>query len=93
MHDWHIKAPAIAPDNTVGLLTVRDWLLIARASRLLANEADIDSPRASPVRGAPMTEFAEAHGLGGNRYFVGTMTFDDPAVADEAIVANFSYLG
>jgi hypothetical protein len=39
------------------------------------------------------TEFAEAHGLGGNRYFVGTMTFDDPAVADEAIVANFSYLG
>ena len=36
---------------------------------------------------------AKAHGIAGNRYFDGTMTFDDPAVADEAIVANFSYLG
>jgi hypothetical protein len=31
-------------------------------------------------------ESAEAHGIAGNRYFDGTMTFDDPAVADEAIV-------
>jgi hypothetical protein len=29
---------------------------------------------------------AQAHGIAGNRYFDGTMTFDDPAVADEAIV-------
>ena len=36
---------------------------------------------------------AHAHGIAGNRYFDGTMTFDDPAVADEAIVPNFSYLG
>ena len=36
---------------------------------------------------------AEAHGIAGNRYFDGTMTIDDPAVADEAIVPNFSYLG
>jgi hypothetical protein len=36
---------------------------------------------------------AAAHGIAGNRYFAGTMTFDDPAVADEAIVPDFSYLG
>jgi hypothetical protein len=38
-------------------------------------------------------ESANAHGIAGNRYFDGTMTFDDPAVADEAIVPNFAYLG
>jgi len=27
-----------------------------------------------------------AHGIAGNRYFDGTMTFDDPSVADEAIL-------
>jgi hypothetical protein len=30
-----------------------------------------------------------AHGIAGNRYFPGTLTFDDPAVADELIVPNF----
>jgi len=25
---------------------------------------------------------AAAHGIAGNRFFVGTLTFDDPAVAD-----------
>jgi len=39
------------------------------------------------------TESAKAHGIAGNRYFDGTMTFDDPAVADEAIVPNFANLG
>jgi hypothetical protein len=34
---------------------------------------------------------AHAHGIAGNRFFPGTLTFDDPAVADEAIVPNFSY--
>lgn len=37
---------------------------------------------------------AEAHGIAGNRYFDGTLTFDDPAVADEAILpywANSQY--
>jgi hypothetical protein len=29
------------------------------------------------------TVCAHAHGIAGNRYFVGTVTFDDPAVADE----------
>jgi hypothetical protein len=35
---------------------------------------------------------AYAHGIAGNRYFAGTMTFDDPAVADEAILPGFSTL-
>jgi hypothetical protein len=33
---------------------------------------------------------AQAHGIAGNRFFPGTLTFEDPAVADEAIVPNFS---
>jgi hypothetical protein len=33
---------------------------------------------------------AHAHGIAGNRYFPGTLTFDDPAVADEAIVPLYS---
>jgi hypothetical protein len=28
---------------------------------------------------------ASSHGIAGNRYFGGTLTFDDPAVADEVI--------
>ena len=35
---------------------------------------------------------ADAHGIAGNRFFVGTLTFDDPSIADEAIVPNFSTL-
>jgi hypothetical protein len=35
---------------------------------------------------------AHAHGIAGNRYFVGTLTFDDPSIADEAIVPDFSTL-
>ncbi|HLX17676.1 MAG TPA: hypothetical protein VKS24_21005 [Bradyrhizobium sp.] len=35
---------------------------------------------------------AGAHGIAGNRFFPGTLTFDDPAVADEAIFPNFSHL-
>ena len=33
---------------------------------------------------------AEAHGIAG--YFPGTLTFDDPDVADELILPNFSSL-
>ncbi len=40
----------------------------------------------------PLSQTAHAHGIAGNRYFPGTLTFDDPAVADEAIVPNFSNL-
>jgi hypothetical protein len=35
---------------------------------------------------------ANAHGIAGNRFFVGTLTFDDPSIADEAIAPNFSTL-
>jgi hypothetical protein len=35
---------------------------------------------------APLSQTAYAHGIAGNLYFPGTLTFDDPAVADEAIV-------
>lgn len=38
------------------------------------------------------TQSAQAHGIAGNRFFAGTLTFDDPAVADELILPNFSYL-
>jgi hypothetical protein len=34
---------------------------------------------------------AHSHGIAGNRYFDGTLTFDDPAVADEAILPDYSY--
>ena len=35
---------------------------------------------------------AEAHGIAGNRYFPETLTFDDPAVADEAFLPIHSRL-
>jgi hypothetical protein len=38
------------------------------------------------------SQTTHAHGIAGNRLFPGTLTFDDPAVADEAIVPNFSHL-
>jgi hypothetical protein len=34
--------------------------------------------------------FRTRHGIAGNRFFPGTLSFDDPAVADEAIVPNFA---
>jgi hypothetical protein len=39
-----------------------------------------------------LSQRAYPHGIAGNRYFVGTLTFDDPAVADEAIVPFYTYL-
>jgi hypothetical protein len=55
--------------------------------------------RKGPIRNAAMAVVlfaaahpASAHGIAGNRFFVGTLTFDDPSVADEAIVPNFSTL-
>jgi hypothetical protein len=35
---------------------------------------------------------AQAHGIAGNRYFPGTLTFDDPAVADELFIPLYSHL-
>ena len=40
----------------------------------------------------PWAVSAYAHGIAGNRFFAGTITFDDPAVADEAILPGFSSL-
>jgi hypothetical protein len=40
----------------------------------------------------PLSQTAYAHGIAGNRFFPGTLTFDDPAVADEAVLPNFSSL-
>jgi hypothetical protein len=36
--------------------------------------------------------FAHAHGIAGNRYFDGTLTIDDPAVSDEAILPVYQNL-
>jgi hypothetical protein len=33
-----------------------------------------------------LPQTAHVHGIAGNRHFPGTLTFDDPAVPDEAIV-------
>jgi hypothetical protein len=33
-----------------------------------------------------LSQSAHAHGIAGNRYFPGTLTFDDPAVADELVI-------
>jgi len=49
--------------------------------------------KTSPVLAAMLlagSQAAHAHGIAGNRYFDGTLTFDDPAVADEAIVPLYS---
>ena len=39
-----------------------------------------------------LSQPAHSHGIAGNRYFDGTLTFDDPAVADEAILPDYTYL-
>src|ERR1700730_15357218 len=44
------------------------------------------------LAGLVASQPAYAHGIAGNRFFPGTLTFDDPAVADEAILPNFSSL-
>jgi hypothetical protein len=38
-----------------------------------------------------LSQPAHSHGIAGNRYFDGTLTFDDPAVADEAILPYYTY--
>src|SRR5262249_2178293 len=36
------------------------------------------------------SRFADAHGIAGNRFFPGTLAFDDPAVADESRLPLFT---
>jgi hypothetical protein len=38
-----------------------------------------------------LTQSAHAHGIAGNRFFPGTMAFDDPAVADEFLILPLSF--
>jgi hypothetical protein len=44
----------------------------------------------TPTGALVWTQPARSHGIAGNCYFDGTMTFDDPAVADEAIVPLYT---
>lgn len=37
-----------------------------------------------------LARHADGHGIAGNRLFPGTLSFDDPAVADELVLPNFS---
>lgn len=39
-----------------------------------------------------LTTDVQAHGIAGNRLFAGTLSFDDPSVADEAILPLYSFL-
>jgi hypothetical protein len=54
----------------------------------------VDRGRALAIASAMLvaSQTAQAHGIAGNRFFPGTLTFDDPAVADEAILPNVSHL-
>lgn len=45
---------------------------------------------AALILGTSAYSSAQAHGIAGNRFFPGTIAFDDPAVADEAILPAFS---
>jgi hypothetical protein len=56
--------------------------------RLLLNVLRLT--RSGAVAMLVMSCSAHAHGIAGNRFFPGTLTFDDPAVNDEAILPNFS---
>lgn len=49
-------------------------------------------PRPTVIAAALLlsVESAHAHVIAGNRFFPGTLTFDDPAVADELLVSPFS---
>jgi hypothetical protein len=70
-------SPAVAAGN--GKRRSRGGLALLRSSALIV-----------ALGASPLSQTALAHGIAGNRYFAGTLTFDDPAVADEAIVPNFS---
>jgi hypothetical protein len=69
-------------------LAARNVKTQSRAGLALVRSSALIVALAAP----PLSQTAHAHGIAGNRYFPGTLTFDDPAVADEAIVPNFSRL-
>ena len=73
-----------------GSLSKRLLVQFFRKSRLHA----VDWASALIIAAAALvaSHTAYAHGIAGNRLFPGTLSFDDPAVADEATLPNFSNL-
>ena len=74
-------------------------LILHRSNGFMGQKAEVRLSAARQVAtmtlafaALTMPEAVFAHGITGNRFFPGTLTFDDPAVADEAIVPNFSNL-
>jgi hypothetical protein len=57
---------------------------MSRRTRLLALRVTV------ACLGSVIPPAVNAHGIAGDRYFPGTLTFDDPAVADELIAPNFA---
>src|SRR6202048_633261 len=72
-------SPAVAAGNVKR--RSRGGLALLRSSALIV-----------ALGAPPLSQATSAHGIAGNRFFPGTLTFDDPAVADEAVVPNFSSL-
>jgi hypothetical protein len=65
-----------------------------RPAGLTGRPRAVDSASALIIVAAALvaSHTAYAHGIAGNRLFPGTLSFDDPAVADEATLPNFSSL-
>jgi hypothetical protein len=73
-----------------GLLRYNNWTLLARLAAIMNRVAWLWAlTAATPLA---LAQTAHAHGIAGNRYFDGTLGFDDPAVADEAILPLYSQL-
>src|SRR5579872_2859989 len=72
--------------NTHGLL-----LLIYRLSISYSRRASKAALTASLAAFA-FTSNVQAHGIAGNRLFPGTLSFDDPAVADEAFLPLYTHI-
>ena len=63
-----------------------------RGSALARWRKAADAALAGSLAALSFTTGVQAHGIAGNRLFAGTLTFDDPAVADEAILPVYSHL-
>jgi hypothetical protein len=79
--------PSVSPQQLIDERQVakRDMLHIARGLRCVGGRC---AKPCWPLR-CLVHHSADAHGIAGNRFFVGTLTFDDPSVADEAVSRIF----
>ena len=69
------------------------WSARSKWSGRAVPMAELSTRRAVAVAALLIwAQAAQAHGIAGNRYFDGTLTFDDPAVADEAILPYYAQL-